>query len=615
MKRIFLTLATLGALASLVTAPSWGAERPSAAEYAPGQIIVKFRPGLRPYQVPAAVASTQDGAKAQRIIGSAGGAVALASLPSGTTVEQAMATFEASSDVVYAEPNYLVSTTQATRSTAVHPSGIVRLLDSYDDNDGGRPVFRERTYTPGYTVSPSYPTDDPSLNLWGWYYVGANIVWKPGPAIPVAVVDTGIDRYHPDLLRRVIYSKDLVENDNRPDDDNGQGTMLSGIIGAITNNRKGISGVGRAKLVAIKAVSFAGHTTHFDLAEGIRFASKYPVILVGVATPDESQTLRDAVYLATYQRRRLLIAAAGDAPAGEMGTTTPMYPAAYATGTWSVEIDGVPTDVDFVNRVLAVGAQGAWVDSSSDPDSDPDTFVEYCKAPYSQYGDWVSIVAPGTDITTTTPFRKDYYNLRNGDTTEGYNVYSGTALAAAFVAGTAARVYAENPGFHNVAVAERLLGVGADSNHGFRVYTGDVDVDGDGTPDIANCWEPEYAESHDENIDSDRTYHLADLNAAMALGRSSIWWRVYEAYTGLPLSRAQGLALNKIPALKRTSRGTGSNGDPLDGVVEIVDVDWYSENYHCRVRRPWYTNGPKDVFGLWVNSRHLYFQGRLTRQW
>jgi len=609
MKRILRTLATLGALAALA-APSW-AQR-SSGEYVPGQLIIKFRPGVRGIQVASAVARTQEGARAQRVVAGFDGPVALASIPSGTTIEQAIATFEANPDVLYAEANAIVKEPQdpvATRSTAVHPSGIVRLLDSYDDTNGGRPVFREKTFTPGYSPSSNYPNEEPNLNQWGWFYVGGNIVWTRNYGTPVAIVDTGADARHPDLLRHVYLYKDVVENDGRPLDDNGHGTMLAGIVGAATNNRQGISGMNGAKVVAIKAVNFAGYTNTFDLAQGIRLGANYKVILVGVAIPDDSQTLRDAVYYATYLKGRLLVAPAGDAPEGQPGDMTPMYPAAYAAGNHDVYVGGVLTPVDFVDRVLSVGAQGTWVDSTSDPDSDPDTFVEYCKAPYSQYGDWVTMAAPGTDITTTTPFRKDYYNLRNGDTTEGYNSYSGTSLAAAFVAGAAARVFGQQPAFTNLQVARRLLGTYATTNHALNVYTGDVDVDGDGTPEIANCWDPDHAQSIDENINSNRTLHLVDTNVAMASQVSSIWWRVYDAFTGLPLSGARGLALNDSKLLRRTSYQTGTNGDPLDGEIDLVNVQWYSENYKCRVQRNWYTNGPWDVFPMWSNFRHLYLQG------
>ena len=92
--------------------------------------------------------------------------------------------------------------------------------------------------------------------------------WSYGvgdPRIRVAVIDTGIDFHHPDLRENLwvhegeiptngvdedgngliddVYGYDFVSEDGDPFDDQGHGTHVSGIIGAVANNRRGSVGV------------------------------------------------------------------------------------------------------------------------------------------------------------------------------------------------------------------------------------------------------------------------------------------------------------------------------------------------------------------------------------
>ena len=60
--------------------------------------------------------------------------------------------------------------------------------------------------------------------------------------IVVAVLDTGIDRSHPDLQGSFVDGWDAVNEDADPNDDHGHGTLVAGVIAARSNN--GIGGVG-----------------------------------------------------------------------------------------------------------------------------------------------------------------------------------------------------------------------------------------------------------------------------------------------------------------------------------------------------------------------------------
>ncbi|MFT5209004.1 MAG: major intracellular serine protease [Flavobacterium sp.] len=70
----------------------------------------------------------------------------------------------------------------------------------------------------------------------------------------VAVVDTGVDRTHPELSDRIMYSSSFIDNDISNFDADEHGTAVAGIIGSKANNEVGIVGVApEVKLMVLKA--------------------------------------------------------------------------------------------------------------------------------------------------------------------------------------------------------------------------------------------------------------------------------------------------------------------------------------------------------------------------
>ena len=61
-----------------------------------------------------------------------------------------------------------------------------------------------------------------------------------GSGIIISVIDTGVDFNHPDLLGLGIGGYDFIDNDETPQDSNGHGTQVAGII-ASNGNLKGIA--------------------------------------------------------------------------------------------------------------------------------------------------------------------------------------------------------------------------------------------------------------------------------------------------------------------------------------------------------------------------------------
>ncbi|MCG0314767.1 MAG: S8 family serine peptidase [Calditerricola sp.] len=219
-------------------------------------------------------------------------------------------------------------------------------------------------------------------------------VVREAPQVTVAIVDTGVDLVHPDLKPNLVPGVNLVEPDKLPQDDNGHGTALAGIVAAVGNNDIGVSGVlWRVRVMPVKVLDARGEGDDYTVGMGIREAVDRgaDVVLLSLGDPIYSQHMKESIAYAE-QRGVVVVAATGN-----RGTRVE-YPAAFPT-------------------VLAVGA----VDSS-------DRWLHY-----SNYGPEVDVVAPGTRVYTTA-LGGGYDYARDG-----------TSMAAPQVAAVAAMLKALHP--------------------------------------------------------------------------------------------------------------------------------------------------------------------------
>lgn len=77
-----------------------------------------------------------------------------------------------------------------------------------------------------------------------------------GKNVVVGIIDTGVDRWHPELADRIVYTNNLVEADQSSFDLDEHGTAVAGVIGSAANNDLGIVGVAPdARLMVFKACS------------------------------------------------------------------------------------------------------------------------------------------------------------------------------------------------------------------------------------------------------------------------------------------------------------------------------------------------------------------------
>jgi thermitase len=239
-----------------------------------------------------------------------------------------------------------------------------------------------------YLREPYFIPNDPMLaNQWGLISARFGGAWNDakGGRAKVAIVDSGAYSNHPDI-GRIIAQRDFVEDDAVADDDNGHGTHVTGIAGALTDNGKGVAGgCFDCELLIAKVMGRIGFTTDSRIVKGINWSANHgaDVVNLSLGGSGDSSVLRTAVDRA-YGRGALVVAAAGNE-----GTNEPQYPAAYS-------------------KVIAVSA----------------TTADGRLARFSSRGDWVDLAAPGTDILSTRM-------------SGGYDRMSGTSMSAPFVSGLA----------------------------------------------------------------------------------------------------------------------------------------------------------------------------------
>jgi len=162
---------------------------------------------------------------------------------------------------------------------------------------------------------------------WGISRIGADSVWETasGVGIKIAIIDTGIQKDHPDLVNNLTTGYDFVNNDNDATDDHGHGTHVAGITSAVLNQAGTVGVSHNAVLLPIKVLNSSGYGYLSDVAKGVYYATDNGarVINLSLGAPSDYDTLRTAIQYAA-NKGVLIVAAAGN----DYGQPC-SYPAAY----------------------------------------------------------------------------------------------------------------------------------------------------------------------------------------------------------------------------------------------------------------------------------------------
>ncbi|MCC3377521.1 S8 family serine peptidase [Cohnella sp. REN36] len=150
----------------------------------------------------------------------------------------------------------------------------------------------------------------------------------------IAIVDTGIDLKHPALSGLLTDGVNLLSEGKPPQDDNGHGTAVAGVIAAIARAAETSGGAAawQAKLMPIKALDRNGEGDEDHLARGIRYAIDHgaDIVVLSLGLRRDAPQMREVVRLAE-SKGVLLVAASGNDAATFGGKAAVQYPAAYPT--------------------------------------------------------------------------------------------------------------------------------------------------------------------------------------------------------------------------------------------------------------------------------------------
>ncbi|GAP17107.1 S8 family serine peptidase [Levilinea saccharolytica] len=503
---------------------------PAAGDFVPGELVVGFDKNLLAAET-GAQASALAGQIGAQVV-STGAGMALLSFDESADVAALAQEVQSQPGVVFAEPNYIFSLPEPVESTPIEELREI----AFEGEDG--PVLRDvselkslRTLVRkgGKTLSiPTYPSDPLSYTQWGHWKIGAHIIWPEKKVSPtVCVIDTGVDANHPDLKGRVINGFDFVNNDKIPNDDNGHGTHVAGIIAARANNGREIWGVSNGKVIAVKVLGSQGRGTNFNIALGITFCANSPARVINMSLGGSPSTATyNALDYAINTKNKFVAAAAGNSSTSD---TFSAYPAAYAKdifiGYGLVSVAAAqqnPVTVDTNGNDAIVTAS--------------ETF-ENCAADFSNYGSWVELVAPGDDIYSTLPLSYPFYQNYRFGLNPGADTMSGTSMASPYVAAVAARVWSLFPGYSTGDLETHLVDYG-------RVLSLAVDpsVSGPSFGFFATgysgtspfCWPNATAPYGAAQNMTNARY----VDASLAMGRSGISFNVMDAQTALPLTGA-----------------------------------------------------------------------------
>lgn len=254
--------------------------------------------------------------------------------------------------------------------------------------------------------------DDPLYGeQYGMQLMQVAEAWKiePGrPSVTIAIIDTGIDIHHPDLKDKIVPGYNAVKPGEPVLDTRGHGTHCAGIAAAAVHNGEGVVGVGgNVSLMPVKVID-AG-TTDAVIADGVIWAADHGahVASMSIGLYRRSPVFERALQYA-LDKGVTLVASAGNNSAQNHPTDNPHLPSTHP-------------------GVIEVAA----------------TDANDQKAAFSNWGDTVSVAAPGVKVLSTLPGGQ-------------YGLKSGTSMAAPHVAGLAALILSKHPGLKPAQVKQLI---------------------------------------------------------------------------------------------------------------------------------------------------------------
>ena len=379
----------------------------TSTQYVPGEVLVKYRKEVSGFQVQGKLTAL----KGRTIQNFERFGIRHVRFDQTTDIGQIIAALKADPDCEVAEPNYIIHLYSTIPDDPL-------LASLWGLNNTGQTL---------HGVAGTVDADIDAPEAWDSTTGSSSVI--------VAVIDSGIDYVHPDLAANIwinpgeiagngrdedrngkvddIRGWDFANKDNDPFDDNGHGTHVAGIIGAVGDNALGVVGICWAvKMVPLKIFDANGSAVSSNFIAALSYALAKGIKLANYSGGGyEYSILQDYAIQQANESGLLLVVAAGNETIDNDGAT-PSYPASY----------NLPNIISVASTHLRDG-----------------------RSSFSNYGATsVDLGAPGEDIGSTYPG-----NL--------YAYLSGTSMAAPHVTGAAALIWSHRPTLSHTQVKALLL--------------------------------------------------------------------------------------------------------------------------------------------------------------
>ena len=281
-------------------------------------------------------------------------------------------------------------------------------------------------------VEPDYlahvantPNDPLYTNQWHLPQIEAPSAWNfttGSTSVPIAMIDSGVDPTHPDLAPKISGGWNFLTNSATITDTMGHGTQTAGTAAAIGNNGIGVAGVSwLSPIMPLIVVDSTGYASYSNIASAITYAAQHGVRIVNISIggTSSSSVMQSAITNA-WNMGTVVFASAGNG-----GMNAPYYPAGC----------------QYAVAVGATDSNNAWQS-------------------FSNYGTFLSVVAPGVNIYTTA------YG-------GGYTSDSGTSFSSPIAAGVGALMLSESPGLSAATLVSMLESTATDlGTPGYDQYYG-----------------------------------------------------------------------------------------------------------------------------------------------
>jgi thermitase len=261
-------------------------------------------------------------------------------------------------------------------------------------------------------VAPAAILNDPYLGSeWHLSKIGAPTAWDRtgGSGITIAILDTGVNGSHPDLVAQMVPGWNFYDNNSNTSDVKGHGTWVSGTAAATSNNGIGVASVaGQSKLMPLRISDTTGTAYWSTIAQAITYASDHGARVASISYEGLLQS-SSIISAAQYMKSKggLVVVAAGNC--------------------------GCNANMPLSTSMISVSATDANDSITS----------------FSSYGSYVTISAPGNYIYTTDP---------SGSYTQGI----GTSFSTPIVAGTIALMMSANPSLTSDRIESLLYSTATD---------------------------------------------------------------------------------------------------------------------------------------------------------